>query len=137
MKKAKQNRLNLKASRMVPALSSNVHVTLLLQPYGYPEVQLEMQTESDTWLKYYLRRNNTCGQVKILLAKEYCLCTQLKYYLRRQNAKKLLLTIGRNGCQPTSLPQTWTPFLLQSKNLLRMQNLGKQKVHMLLRRQTS
>ena len=83
MKKAKQNRLNLKASRMVPALSSNVHVTLLLQPYGYPEVQLEMQTESDTWLNYYLRRNNTCVQVKILLAKEYCLCTWLKYYLRR------------------------------------------------------
>ena len=44
MKKAKQNRLNLKASRMVPALLSNVHVTPLPQLYGYSEVQHEMQT---------------------------------------------------------------------------------------------
>lgn len=31
-----------------------------------------------------------------------------KYYLRSQNAKKLILTIGRNECRPTSLPQTST-----------------------------
>ena len=38
--------------------------------------------------------------------------------LTNLKAKKLILTTDRNGCQPTSLLQTWLPFLLQSKNLL-------------------
>ena len=38
----------------------------------------------------------------------------LKYYLRRQSAKKLILTIDRNGCEPTVLPQGSTRFFFST-----------------------
>ena len=56
-----------------------------------------------------------------------------KCYLRMVNVKNLILTIARNGCQPTILPQTWSTFLLQRKNLPLTK---KGAEHILLRRQT-